>query len=206
MLASSGPIRGRADDWAFEPKWDGWRCLLRITDTLSVRTRNGHDITARVPELASLAEGLDQELVLDGELVAVDGRPGSFYRLLPRMASGIASRERLTFVAFDVLFAGEDLTAQPYATRRARLEALDFSGPAWATTPAEVGLGPELFVACAELGLEGVVAKKLSSQYRQGARSRDWVKVKCPSWASEHRPLRQLAARGDHRWAHAKSS
>jgi bifunctional non-homologous end joining protein LigD len=53
MLASSGPVAAQAAAWAFEPKLDGWRVLVSIDRDLTVRTRNGHNVTASVPELAA---------------------------------------------------------------------------------------------------------------------------------------------------------
>ena len=59
--------------YAFEVKWDGFRAIVSTLDGLRVRSRRGWDMTERLPELASLPEGL----VIDGELVALgdDGRP-----------------------------------------------------------------------------------------------------------------------------------
>lgn len=190
MLASSGAVRGIADEWSFEPKFDGWRCLVYVED-LRVRavTRNGHDITAKVPEIAGMADATGgRSLVLDGELIAHDGSPGSFYRILGRMAHGRPRTvgQRLSFVAFDVLYRDGDVTAKPYTERRAMLEELDLTGAAWCTTPAYVGLGAELFAACTNLGLEGLVAKRLTSRYEQGKRSSAWVKAKCADWFTHH--------------------
>jgi ATP-dependent DNA ligase len=50
--------------------------------------------------------------------------------------------------------------------------------------------GPELMAACGQLGLEGLVAKRLDSVYRPGERSKYWVKAKCPDWRAFHAPRR----------------
>ena len=199
MLASAGAIRGDADDYAFEPKLDGWRVLVSVASgRLVVRTRNGHDVTAAVPELEPMAAVLrGRSLVLDGELVAQDGAPESFYRLSGRM--GVRSpakvavaqaRTPATFVAFDVLWFDDDVTRSPYIERRMRLESLDLQGPAWCTVSSFQGAGPELFAACHALGLEGLVAKKLGSSYEPGKRSKYWVKAKCADWVERHAPYR----------------
>jgi bifunctional non-homologous end joining protein LigD len=71
MLASSGPLAAPASAWAFEPKLDGWRVLVYIDGDLTMRTRNGHNVTASVPELAPMVAALEgRSLVLDGERVA----------------------------------------------------------------------------------------------------------------------------------------
>ncbi len=100
MLASTSRwLEG--DGWAFEPKFDGWRALVHVDARgFTVYSRPGRDLTSSVPHLAPLAETVPTETVLDGELVAGSGRAASFYRLAPELA---ARRERVTFVAFDVL-------------------------------------------------------------------------------------------------------
>lgn len=199
MLAATGAIAGDPEDWVFEPKFDGWRCLLYVVDgNVTLRTRTGRDATDAVPELAPVADALGSgEWVLDGELVANEGTAETFYALGGRMAAksrvGI-DRHRvtvpLTFVAFDLLWSDGDRTAAPYKERRAELEGLGFVGPTWATTPTFPGLGAELFAACTALGLEGLVAKKPGSPYRPGQRSSAWVKAKTTAWKTAHAPLR----------------
>jgi len=196
MLVSSGPIPGSADDWAFEPKLDGWRAMVYVADGWHmVRTRTGRNVTDQLPEVAGLPDVLDRRaVVLDGELVAHQGTPLSFYRLGPRMAARSASARStltpLTFVAFDLLWLDGDLTRAPYSERRAGLESLSLNGPAWCTASSFPGAGAILFAECVNLGLEGLVAKRLKSRYRPGQRSRDWVKAKTESWRAEHGPFR----------------
>ena len=195
MLATSGLIVGDAAGWAFEPKLDGWRVLVYCDGgSLTVRTRSGRDVSAHLPELDALADVLcDRRVVLDGELVAHDGTPQSFYSISARMMRRpsdawllpVPVPVPLTFVAFDVVYDGEDVTREAYCERRARLERLAFRGPSWCTLASFPGLGAELFAACHALGLEGLVAKRLDSPYRQD-RSRDWVKAKTDAWRQTH--------------------
>jgi bifunctional non-homologous end joining protein LigD len=137
------------------------------------------------PELAPLAAALPgRACVLDGEVVALDaaGRP-SFELLQHRMASrGAARRARgipVTYLVFDLLWLdGRLLTPLPYSERRALLEDLEVTGPAWQTVGSFPGAGTALLAATAEQGLEGVVAKRLRSAYLPGKRTRTWLKVK----------------------------
>jgi bifunctional non-homologous end joining protein LigD len=207
MLASSGPVAAPASGWAFEPKFDGWRVLVFIDGDLTVRTRNGHNVTASVPELSSMVAALEgRAVVLDGELVARQGRPFDFYGLAPRLSArapaSVARRQArmpVTFAAFDVLYLdGETVTGQTYLERRALLEGLSLTGPAWCTVLSVVGDGPELMAACGQLGLEGLVAKRVDSIYRPGERSRNWVKAKCPDWRIHHAPRRLSEGRRPH--------
>ena len=195
MLASAGAIKGDADDYAFEPKMDGWRVTASIAGgRLVVRTRHGRDVTTSVPELQPMTTAFfGRSVVLDGELVAHRGTPSSFYRLSGRMAAKRpsvvdAARQRTptTFVAFDVLWHDGDVTDHPYTERRARLESFELAGPAWCTVSSFPGAGAELFAACTALGLEGLVAKRLTSRYEPGVRSKHWVKAKCSAWFEDH--------------------
>ena len=196
MLAVGGPIHGYKDDYGFEPKWDGWRALVTVHGgQLAVRTRTGRLVTEAVPELAGLVEQLAaRSVVLDGELVAYQGTPASFYRLSGRMAARrppLRSHVPLTFVAFDVVWLDGDVTESPYRRRRALLDDLGLVGPAWCTSPSYAGSGAELFAACTRLGLEGLVAKRLEGQYFPGQRRDVWVKAKCAGWLASHARHRQ---------------
>jgi bifunctional non-homologous end joining protein LigD len=68
-----------------EPKFDGWRVIVAINDGVRVWTRRGHDMTQRLPKLVGLADAVDVPVVLDGELVAGQGRASDFYGILPRV-------------------------------------------------------------------------------------------------------------------------
>lgn len=195
MLASSGAIRADAGEYAFEPKLDGWRVMVSAASgRVVVRTRTGNDVTDAVPELAAMREPLfGRSVVLDGELVAHQGSPSSFYRLSGRMAARRASvvdaaraRTPATFVAFDVLWLDGDVTAEPYRRRRELLEELRLSGSAWCTVSSFPGAGAELFAACTQLRLEGLVAKRLDGRYEPGVRSKAWVKAKTAAWLDDH--------------------
>ena len=150
-------------DWAFEPKWDGYRALGHLVGgELALRSRNGVDMASWFPELAALARALGEHAgVLDGEVVAVgdDGRP-SFGALQQRMA-GRGGRRRgaaVTYLVFDLLWLdGRLLTGLPYVERRRLLEGLEVSGPAWQTVASFAGAGTALLAATREQGLEGVV-------------------------------------------------
>jgi bifunctional non-homologous end joining protein LigD len=187
MLArSSSPPHG--DCWALEVKFDGMRLQLRRDGrAVCARSRPGRDCTEEFPELAGIAAALGRHRVLlDGELVClgVDGKP-DFARLRRRLrAPGQAARlhaERTpaTFLAFDLLHLdGRSTRGLPYHRRRELLDQLTLEGRAWATPRHFVGDTDRLIAASSELGLEGVVAKRLDSPYLSGLRSGAWLKHK----------------------------
>jgi bifunctional non-homologous end joining protein LigD len=176
MLATPVEELPRAGDaWAYEMKWDGYRAIVEVRDgQLRIVSRRGNDMTARYPELAGLAEavgGLDA--VLDGEVVVLDdgGRP-SFQAIQQHEAPAV-------LIVFDLLeLDGHELTGFPWSERRALLERLGLHGERWQISPAVVGDADRVRAAAEELGMEGVMAKRVDSPYRPGTRSREWRKVR----------------------------
>ncbi len=177
------------DEWAYELKWDGVRALAYVHDgDLRLESRNLNDITGRYPELHGLAAAAaGRALLLDGEVVAFDeqGRP-SFSLLQTRMhvtgARNVAARvgtAPLAYLIFDVLHVdGHSTRDLPWTERRAVLEGLELQGPGWQTPGAHVGSGPAVLEASQAGGLEGVMAKRVTSLYTPGRRSKDWRKIK----------------------------
>jgi bifunctional non-homologous end joining protein LigD len=189
MLARLGRLPRNEDAYGFEVKWDGIRALAFIDHgSLNLQGRNFTDFTARYPELRELARELGaRRLVLDGEVVALDeqGRP-SFERLQSRMhlASESAVKRRMadlpvTYMVFDLLYVDGHYTLPlSYEERRALLERLELEGPGWRTPGYHRGEGRALLDATAQMGVEGVVAKRLDSSYEPGRRASGWIKVK----------------------------
>jgi bifunctional non-homologous end joining protein LigD len=175
------------DGWVFEVKWDGHRCLAALGDTTRLTSRTARDVTAQFPELDGLHRQLAaRNAVVDGEIVAFDqeGRP-SFQRMQDRFhrSPDELARHRgrvpIQFLAFDLLWLdGEPLLELPLADRRARLAEVLVPRDDVRVSQAVEGRGTAFFQQVKGLGLEGVVAKRLASQYRPGARSPDWRKVK----------------------------
>jgi bifunctional non-homologous end joining protein LigD len=187
MLATSGTLP-TGQGWLYEFKWDGMRLVVDWDgDALRLWSRNGIEATESYPELAALAERLGPDpLVLDGEVVVLDeqNRP-DFGLLQRRMHVRGAEARRLVAIhpvqlfCFDVLRTGRhELLDLPLQDRRRLLEALELQGPSWRVPPAFVDDGPVVLDTAKRLGLEGVIAKRLSSPYEPGRRSPNWRKVK----------------------------
>jgi bifunctional non-homologous end joining protein LigD len=171
MLLRSARLPTSAD-YAFEPKWDGFRCLASRNGRLRAVSRRGWDMTPLLPELAGLPDGL----AVDGELVAFgdDGLP-SFPRLCDRMLHG-KHRMEVILIVFDVLaIDGQSVHRRPYSERRQLLEDLALDGDYWSTTFSHTD-GEALWEKVCRLGLEGVVAKKRSGYFLPGRRG--WIKTK----------------------------
>jgi ATP-dependent DNA ligase len=176
------------EGYLYEPKWDGFRCLVfRDGADVDLRSRNRRPLARYFPELAQAVAKLPTEaFVLDGEIVVLDPAGVDFEALLRRLHPAASRVQRLSadtpasLIAFDLLAIGsEDLRAEPFHRRRERLAEL--VGPALPPlhlTPITDD------VARAELWLErfqgggtdGVVAKHRDLSYESGARA--MIKVK----------------------------
>jgi ATP-dependent DNA ligase len=172
---------------AYEPKWDGFRCLAFAGGgDVHLQSRHGRPLARYFPELVDALLPLrSRALVLDGEIV-VEGKDGlDFPALLCRLhpsASRVARLRAETparLVAFDLLAAdGEDLREAPFAARRARLEAVlgEAPLPLLVTPLTRDRAGAARWLAYEASGIDGVVAKRLDLPYRSGKRT--MVKVK----------------------------
>ena len=184
MQAASVEAPFSSPEYIFEVKWDGLRCVLFRDPSGHVRLQDRalNDITADVPEVVAAGKRVPAGSVIDGELVATDsdGRP-NYPRLRRRLAAGAELKDEIptAYLAFDALYLeGKPLLRQPVIRRRARLaRSVEAGGHMFVPDHIEND-GVELFEACLERGLEGVVAKHVQSPYVPGQRSPFWLKVK----------------------------
>jgi bifunctional non-homologous end joining protein LigD len=187
MKATLGELP-RGEGWVFEVKWDGMRAIAAVAgERTRLWSARGADVTARFPELASLAEATGgRPALLDGELIALDdtGRP-SFAAMQGRMhvaRSSEAARRAVvtpvTMIVFDLLHLdGDDLSPRPFTARRALLDDHVAAGPSWQRSPVHDD-GAALLEVAEMRRLEGVMAKRLDSSYLPGRRSPGWRKIK----------------------------
>jgi bifunctional non-homologous end joining protein LigD len=177
------------ESFGFEFKWDGIRAVAFCSGgRIRLQSRSLEDITARYPELREMGAAIgSQELILDGEVIAVDksGRP-SFELLQGRIGlvneADIRRKRKeipVGYVIFDLLYSdGRSTMPRPYSERRRLLEALKLKGRYWQTPPSTIGDGEATLAASKALGFEGVMAKRLDSGYQPGKRSEAWLKIK----------------------------
>ncbi|CAN5648673.1 ATP-dependent DNA ligase [soil metagenome] len=182
MLAKAIADLPEGAGWLFEPKWDGFRCLVfRDGDEIELASRNERPLTRYFPELHEpLRTALPQRCVLDGEIVIAGPDGLDFDALLQRIHPAASRIQKLaaetpaSLVAFDLLAEGDDdLTATPFADRRRRLAAaLDGARPPVHLTPLtdDRALAADWFDRFEGAGLDGVVAKEADRPYRPGER------------------------------------
>jgi bifunctional non-homologous end joining protein LigD len=187
MLATLTGERFSDPAWLFERKWDGVRCLAfrNESGTVRLRTRNDKPLERTYPEVAeAVAAQCAVSAVLDGEVVAFDGRRTSFERLQGRLGLTDPDAARATGIAvyyyvFDVLYIdGRDVRSLPLRERKRLLrDCVQFADPLRFTAHRNTTGEEEFRKACVR-GDEGVVAKRADAPYAAG-RSRDWLKFKC---------------------------
>jgi len=188
MLARLARTIPEGDELLYEPKWDGFRCIVfRDGDEVELGSRNEKPLTRYFPEVVDAVRSeLPDRCVMDGEIVVTGPNGLEFDALLQRIHPADSRIRRLaaetpaSLVAFDLLALGDqDLLAQPLSLRRAGLEqALAASRPPVHLTPATLDPVTALdwFDRFEGAGLDGVVAKPLGLEYRPGQRA--MVKVK----------------------------
>jgi ATP-dependent DNA ligase len=185
MEARSVDTIPRGAEWQYEPKWDGFRCLLsRNGNKVVLRSKSGEDLTRYFPELVEAALRLKAtQFTLDGEIVVPHGKTFSFDDLLQRIhpaASRIARLSQETsalFLTFDLLATAKDkkLAEQPFRKRRPALEAFAKAQFKATTTfrlsPATTSYATaKKWLAEAGGGFDGVIAKRLDLPYQSGNR------------------------------------
>lgn len=172
-------------DWAFEPKWDGFRAVAWSGDP-RLDSRNRRPLLRYFPELEPALGSLPSGTVVDGEVVVVSDDVLDFDALQNRLhpaASRVAMLAEQTparLIAFDLLaLRGEDLRGAPFGERRSGLESLlpGLAG-SWSLTPSTTDrdLALRWFDDFEAAGCDGLVAKRIDGPYVEG--KREMVKVK----------------------------
>ena len=176
----------KGDEWQYEPKWDGFRCLIfRDGDSIELQSKSGQTLTRYFPDIVEAAARLPaRNFVLDGEIVVPEGTAFSFDALLQRIHPAASRVKKLAqetpglFIVFDLLAGadGKALTHLTLAERRKLLEQFaskQFRGNARVRlSPATTEL-PQAKNWLKKVGatLDGIIAKRRDFEYRSGDRS-----------------------------------
>ncbi len=176
MLATLDEHVPHSDGWLFEVKFDGYRALAYVRDGgVRLLSRTDNDLTDRFPDVArELGKATkSRDAVIDGEICRLDSSGRSSFSELQR-GSG-----PLVFYAFDLLeLDGETLVDEPLLERKQRLEQLLDGRNRTVRFSSHFDDGEALLAAAREQQLEGLIAKRSSSRYASGRRTRDWLKIK----------------------------
>jgi DNA ligase D-like protein (predicted ligase) len=186
MLATLTDERFSSEEWIYERKLDGERCLVfRDGRGLRILSRNQQRLNDTYPELAEALEAAGPErFIVDGEIVAFNGERTSFGRLQQRMGikdpdEARARGVKVYLYLFDLIYLDHySLESLPLRARKTVLrEAFDFEDPV-RYTPHRNESGETYYEEACRKHWEGIIAKKADSPYRH-SRSRDWLKFKC---------------------------
>src|SRR5437868_4746381 len=178
-------------EWQYEPKWDGFRCLVfRDGDTVELQSKAGKPLTRYFPDVVASAKALPaKEFVLDGEIVVPHGRAFSFDDLLQRIhpaasrIAKLASETPALLIVFDLLEdeRGKSLLGLPLAERRPQLEAFakkNFRHDGVRLSPATTRLtDAKGWLKRVGATLDGIIAKRRDATYAPGTRDA-MVKIK----------------------------
>ena len=174
-----------SEDYLYEIKWDGTRCLAYCSDHTELINKRDKLLNDQFPELLTLHRCLPKPAVLDGEIVVFhDGKP-DFYALQRREMLRSAFRIRLaqesdlaTFIVFDILeYNGKDLTGLPLVKRKEKLKGFKENETA-VCSRVYLYEGEKLYAWTQRQNLEGIVAKEKNSLYQCGRRTSSWIKIK----------------------------
>jgi ATP-dependent DNA ligase len=188
MLAKLSREMPVGDEFVYEPKWDGFRCIVfRDGDDVELGSRNEKPLTRYFPELLpALRANVPDRCVLDGEIVIPGDGGLDFDALLQRIHPAksridmLADQTPASFVAFDILALGDDdLMTTPFAERRRLLEqALAEAEAPVHLTPAtsDPEVARDWFERFEGAGLDGVIAKGVDLTYQPDKRT--MLKVK----------------------------
>jgi bifunctional non-homologous end joining protein LigD len=191
MSASLAAKPPAGEDWLFEVKWDGVRALCFLDgakdeDELRIYSRSGRRTERQYPELSVLPHFVAaRQAILDGEIAVLDDKGVSRFELIqpriantdPAAAAHLAHSTPAVLFLFDLLYLdGYDLRNVALKDRRRALEAVLAPAPVVRLSESFPS-GEELLAVARENGLEGIVAKHVTSRY-ESRRSREWLKFK----------------------------
>jgi len=173
-------------DYIFEIKWDGIRCVSYLGTETDIRNKRNKLMAPIFPELQNLHEQVKVKCILDHELLVLRNGMPEFYEVQKRATMTNPFKIKLSserypasIIAYDILYyKDKDITMLPLIERKKYLQDVVIENDIISVSRYIEDNGIMLFDLVKEKGLEGVVAKKKSSLYWQGKRSKDWIKFK----------------------------
>jgi len=178
LLLKQDALPDNAARWQYELKFDGYRAVaFKTGGGVFLRSRNDHDFNKKYPSVVSALNGLPDDTIIDGEVVALDDEGKPSFGALQNSGAGTP----VVFFVFDVMMIdGVDVRSQPLDARRALLErkiAPKLTDPALLSETLSGSLA-SLVAAVKEQAFEGLVAKRRDSRYEAGLRSGAWRKMR----------------------------
>lgn len=178
MLASSLEEPFNDDEWQFEIKWDGYRGLAYVSNgKADLRSRNNQSFNRRFPQIIGALKEWPVNAVVDGEIVVLSEEGKADFSALQAWEKEPSGE--LLFFLFDILWIeGIDLQREPLSVRREVLKRIVPDSGLIRFSDSIEQYGIDFFKTAKENGLEGIIAKKKHSLYKEGSRSKEWYKIK----------------------------
>ncbi|MBC7511360.1 MAG: DNA ligase D [Ferruginibacter sp.] len=178
MLAKESAAAFNNHDWLFEIKWDGYRAISEIKNgVVELYSRNGISFNTTYPIVYNQLKKIKHQVIFDGEIVVINDEGKSDFQKLQHYEDN--TQFPLRYYVFDLLsLNGEDTTTLPLIKRKKLLKKIIQKNPVIKYSEHIVTNGVDFFNAAKDNNLEGIMAKKINSQYHKGARTSEWLKIK----------------------------
>jgi bifunctional non-homologous end joining protein LigD len=178
MLATRVATPFDGEDWIYEIKWDGYRAVAYLKKSkVNIYSRNLLSFNEKFAPVVQTLRELKTEAVFDGEIVALDETDKPNFQLLQNHA---AEESRFAYYVFDLVwYNGKDLTGLPLLDRKnVLLDILPADHPVIRYSSHIERTGKDFFEVAVKHGLEGIMAKRATSNYVKNQRSGEWLKIK----------------------------
>lgn len=178
MLCKSSDFPFEDPEWAFEIKWDGYRAIAELRDgDCRLYSRNGIDYSQKFLKITHALKSQKQQMILDGEIVAFDQKGKPDFQSLQRF--GENSGQALVYQVFDLLWLNGHSTEElTYLERKELLKEALQENETIKYQDYVIGNGISFFQSAKQMGIEGIIAKKSNSRYKENQRSSEWIKIK----------------------------
>ncbi|HYE56638.1 MAG TPA: DNA ligase D [Chitinophagaceae bacterium] len=165
--------------WVYELKWDGYRALGYLNNgDVKIRSRNNKSFNEKYYPVYEALQQWKVNAIVDGEIVVVNDKGFADFSDLQNWRS--EADGQLIYYLFDLLWLdGQDLMGQPLEQRRKALQSIvPADNEVIKLSSNHEASGIELFEMANKMGLEGIIAKKATSTYLPGIRTKEWLKIK----------------------------
>jgi bifunctional non-homologous end joining protein LigD len=178
MLASIDEKPFNDPDWIFEIKWDGYRAISEIrSNDILLYSRNGLSFRHLYPAVYNELKKIKDDVVLDGEIVVLNKNNKPDFQKLQQYGDNHALP--IKYYVFDCLsYKGKSLSNMPLIERKKIVQQLLPKSEIIQYADHVETNGKDFFEKVTAMDLEGMIAKRASSLYVQGKRTRDWLKIK----------------------------
>ncbi len=177
MMAKLHDAPFDSPEWLFEIKWDGYRAIAETGKNLRLYSRNGLSFEEHFPVIFNELKKIRKNAVIDGEIVALDNKGMPQFQLIQQYA--LTQDSPICYYVFDCLYVnGKSVKNKPLTERKEILKALLPESDLIIYCDHVGEQGKKFFKAVGKKGLEGMMAKRADSTYKEGSRSSDWLKVK----------------------------